>query len=184
MFLGAPKAHAASWVGQDLAKTVLADVAPASSNASITPDQSSSDSAFIAKPFVADTVITPPDPPRQVLSASYYRVAPDYSLVTGPHYFPYGYCTYYVSQKRTITWTGNAGVWLGAAKAQGLTTGDDPKPGAILVTSEGGRTGHVAYVESVHGDQFTVSEMNYKGYGIVSTRTLTTSYGSIKGFIY
>jgi len=45
--------------------------------------------------------------------------------------------------------------------------------------------GHVAYVEAVHPNgSFTVSEMNYVGYGRVSSRTVTTGSVSLIGFIY
>ncbi len=188
LFLNAPQAHAAiGWSDSMIAQKVLADATPLAvannqPTESINPTASSADD-FIEKPFVAETKITPPDPPK-VLASSYRRTPADYSLVTGPHYFPYGYCTYYVSQKRTISWSGNAGTWLSGAKSFGYSIGDEPKPGAILVTAEGGRAGHVAYVESVNADSFTVSEMNYKGYGIVSSRTIPDSYGAIKGFIY
>jgi surface antigen len=52
-----------------------------------------------------------------------------------------------------------------------------------MVTWESG-VGHVAYVESVSGGSFTISEMNYRGYGIISSRTLTPSSVPLIGFIY
>lgn len=98
--------------------------------------------------------------------------------------FPYGYCTYYVANKRKVTWRGNAGAWLYNAKAQGYNTGKKPKAGAIVVTTEDARYGHVAYVESVGKDTITISEMNYKGYGVVNTRTLSQNARVIRGYIY
>jgi surface antigen len=98
--------------------------------------------------------------------------------------FPYGYCTYYVANKRTVTWRGNAGAWLYNAKAQGYSTGKKPKAGAIVVTTEDARYGHVAYVESVGKDTITISEMNYKGWGVVNTRTLSQNARVIRGYIY
>ncbi len=99
------------------------------------------------------------------------------------HRFPYGYCTWYVSQRRYIPWGGNAGTWLYRAKAMGYSTGKSPRPGAIMVSSESW-WGHVAIVESVKGNQITISEMNFKGWGKKSTRTLSSSSRAIKGFIY
>ncbi len=99
------------------------------------------------------------------------------------HRFPYGYCTWYVSQKRYIPWGGNAGAWLYNAKSMGYATGKTPRPGAIMVSSESW-WGHVAIVESVKGGQITISEMNYRGWGKRSTRTLNASSRVIKGFIY
>lgn len=100
------------------------------------------------------------------------------------HRFPYGYCTWYVAQKRFVPWSGNAGTWLYHAKAQGYATGRTPRAGAIMVTTENRYYGHVALVEKVSGDTITVSEMNYVGFAKRSTRTLSASSRAIKGFIY
>lgn len=102
----------------------------------------------------------------------------------GGHKFPYGYCTWYVAQKRYVPWGGNAGTWLYRAKAMGYKTGKTPRPGAIMVTTENRYYGHVALVEKVNGDSITVSEMNFVGWGKVSRRTLSASSRAIKGFIY
>ncbi len=99
------------------------------------------------------------------------------------HSFPYGYCTWYVAQKKYVPWSGNAGTWLYHAKSMGYATGRAPRVGAIMVSSESW-WGHVAIVESVKGGEFTVSEMNYKGFAKKSYRTVSTSSRVIKGFIY
>jgi surface antigen len=99
------------------------------------------------------------------------------------HGFPYGYCTWYVAQKRYVPWGGNAGTWLYHAKAAGYATGKAPRPGAIMVSSESW-WGHVALVEKVSGGTFTVSEMNYAGFAKRSTRTIAVGSRTIKGFIY
>lgn len=100
------------------------------------------------------------------------------------HRFPYGYCTWFVAQKRYVPWGGNAGAWLYNAKSAGYATGKTPRVGAIVVTTENRYYGHVAYVESVSGGSFTISEMNYVGYAKTSRRTLSSSSRAIKGFIY
>lgn len=100
------------------------------------------------------------------------------------HSFPYGYCTWYIAQKRYIPWGGNAGTWLYRAKAMGYATGGVPRAGAIVVTTEDRRYGHVALVEKVNGGTITVSEMNYAGWGRKSFRTLDTGSRVIKGYIY
>lgn len=103
---------------------------------------------------------------------------------TGPNHFPYGWCTWWVAQKRYVPWSGNAWQWYGNAQAYGRPEGQAPVPGAVMVTWESGY-GHVAYVESASGNTFTVSEMNYQGFGIVSTRTISVGDGTpIIGFIY
>lgn len=100
------------------------------------------------------------------------------------HRFPYGYCTWYVAQKRYVPWSGNAGTWLYNAKAQGYRTGKTPAAGAIIVTTDSPYYGHVALVESVGSGSITVSEMNYKGWGKVNRRVIPTASRSIKGYIY
>ena len=98
--------------------------------------------------------------------------------------YPYGYCTYYVATRRAIpTSWGNAGQWLSSAKRAGYSTGSEPAAGAVVVTRESW-WGHVGYVESVSGDSFTISEMNYNGWGVVSRRTLSAHDVVIKGFVY
>lgn len=98
--------------------------------------------------------------------------------------YPYGYCTYYVAVRRSVpsSW-GNAGQWLGSAQHAGYATGSTPVAGAIMVSRESW-WGHVAYVESVNGDTFTVAEMNYAGWGVTSRRTVNAGNSVIKGFIY
>jgi surface antigen len=44
--------------------------------------------------------------------------------------------------------------------------------------------GHVAYVESVDGSCWTVSEMNYKGFGIVDYRHICPGQVPLIGFVY
>lgn len=100
------------------------------------------------------------------------------------HRFPYGYCTWYVAQKRYVPWSGNAGAWLYNARAMGYRTGKSPAVGAIVVTTENRYYGHVAVVESVGKGTITVSEMNYRAWGKVDRRVLSSSSGYIKGYIY
>lgn len=100
------------------------------------------------------------------------------------HRFPYGYCTWYVSQKRYVPWSGNAGTWLYRAKSLGYKTGKAPKAGAIVVTTEDRYYGHVAYVEKVNGSTITISEMNYVGWAKTSRRTIQADSRVIKGYIY
>jgi surface antigen len=64
--------------------------------------------------------------------------------------------------------------------------GAKPKVGAIMVTWES-YLGHVAYVESVSADgSWTVSEMNFVAFGVISTRTIKPGElsGRLVGFIY
>lgn len=127
---------------------------------------------------------TPPTPTR-VASSDRTSAAPSAVSYGRSTYnrFPYGYCTWYVASRRNIPWNGNAWQWYGNAIAHGSAVGRAPAPGAVMVTWESG-IGHVALVESVNGSSFTVSEMNYAGWGRTSTRTITTSSVPLIGFIY
>jgi len=124
----------------------------------------------------------------------------------GIHEFYGGHCTWYVSLKRRILWSGNANQWLTNAKSAGFFVGDSPIPGSIMVTSDG-PYGHVALVDFVTWDRdgnwqtFQVTEMNWgslrKGYeklgSTVNFNKVTTRYFTKKkppnaknllGFIY
>jgi surface antigen len=102
----------------------------------------------------------------------------------GPNHFAYGYCTWYVANRRNVPWFGNAIEWWPNARPYGYAEGQTPVVGAIMVTRESG-WGHVAYVESIHGDgSWTVSEMNFVGWNIISSRTLRPGQAPVVGFIY
>jgi len=101
-----------------------------------------------------------------------------------PNHFAYGYCTWYVANRRYIPWFGNAIDWWPNAHAYGQPEGMVPKVGAVMVTRESGY-GHVAYVESVRADgSWTVSEMNFVGWNLVSSRSIYPGQVPLVGFIY
>jgi surface antigen len=101
-----------------------------------------------------------------------------------PNHFSYGFCTYYVATRRFVPWFGDAGQWWPNARAAGYPEGSTPQVGAIMVTRESA-IGHVAYVESVNGNTFTVSEMNFTAWNVVDRRTITLGGPvPIVGFIY
>lgn len=89
--------------------------------------------------------------------------------ISGNRYSP-GYCTWYVKNRRTDLPNnlGNANTWVARARAQGLPTGSIPRVGAV------GQQGmHVVYVERVNNDgSVTVSEMNWRGLYVTSSRTV------------
>lgn len=103
--------------------------------------------------------------------------------------FDAGYCTAWVAQRRAVPWNGNAIEWYANAQALGFAVGAVPVPGAILVRQSAtwGGYGHVAYVESVQGTSFTVSEMNVNRVGELTTATHDFSGGlpaNVLGFVY
>jgi surface antigen len=94
------------------------------------------------------------------------------SATYGYNGYDYGYCTWYVANKRASAGNpvpsnlGNAATWATRAAAYGIATGRTPQVGAAGVTSTAG-AGHVVYVEQVNDDgSIWVSEMN--SYGQVS----------------
>jgi peptidoglycan DL-endopeptidase CwlO len=105
------------------------------------------------------------------------------SGATVPNRFVAGQCTWYVANMRNIPWMGNAIEWWPNARAAGFAEGQKPEVGAVMVTSESGY-GHVALVTAVNGSSWTVSEMNYNGPFVVSSRTLSPGAAPLVGFIY
>jgi surface antigen len=110
--------------------------------------------------------------------------APVQTEAPGANHFAYGYCTWYVANRRYIPWMGNAIDWWPNARPYGYAEGALPAVGAVMVTRES-PIGHVAYVESVNGDgSWTVSEMNYSGWNVVDQRTIRPGGVPLVGFIY
>jgi surface antigen len=101
--------------------------------------------------------------------------------------FPYGQCTWWAAYNRRVTWNGNAADWLPNAQAHGVATSSIPSVGAIAVYARGGtydpRFGHVAVVIAVGPGTYMVSEMNFIGWGRVSTRVIGWPDPQVEGFI-
>ncbi len=117
------------------------------------------------------------------------------SLYSGPisvsDTYDFGYCTYWAALRREQTghlipnnW-GNANTWAYNAKMAGYNVGGVPAAGAVMQTTAG-PLGHVAYVESVNqaDGSWTISEMNFKGWDVSDTRTLSADDAPSYSFIY
>jgi surface antigen len=116
------------------------------------------------------------------------------SLYTGPvstvDTYDFGECTYWAALRREQSghaipnsW-GNANTWAIRAAAAGYLVDHVPEVGAIMETTAG-PYGHVAYVESVGMDgSWTISEMNFKGWDMVDSRSLASSYAGEYSFIH
>jgi N-acetylmuramoyl-L-alanine amidase len=113
------------------------------------------------------------------------------SLFAGNRY-AYGYCTYYAYNKRAAigkpigsNW-GNATTWASLARASGFAVDKAPRAGDVFQTGGGwGGYGHVGFVERVNPDgSLFVSEMNYAGWNIVSSRTIPADQVGIYNFIH
>ena len=75
------------------------------------------------------------------------------------------------------SYLGNGGDWSRTASQYGLRVDHSPQVGAALsfLPGQAGASaayGHVAVVESVSGSTIVISEMNVRGVGVVSYRTL------------
>ncbi len=94
--------------------------------------------------------------------------------------YAYGYCTWYAFNRRAAAgrpvgsnW-GNATSWAYLAAASGFGVDHSPRAGDVFQTSGGwGGYGHVGYVERVNADgSILVSEMNFAGWNVVSSRII------------
>jgi LysM repeat protein len=115
--------------------------------------------------------ITPPLPiqaPKSALNG----VKRASTITTSGNTYTTGYCTWYVKNLRPDlpNGLGNANTWYSRANALGLAVGSTPQVGAVGTTTRGS-DGHVVYVEAVNGQTITISEMNYQGWNIASSRT-------------
>jgi len=96
-----------------------------------------------------------------------------YSGPVGGNTYTYGYCTWYVKNRRPDlpSGLGDAISWFSRATALGLAVGYQPRAGAV-----GTQGNHVVYVEHVNSDgTVLVSEMNWVGWNITSSRTAPAS---------
>lgn len=93
-----------------------------------------------------------------------------------------GSCVPYARAKTGIQLTGWAGTLLDRAEEAGYATSTIPVKGGMVITGES--NGHVAVVEEVKKDTIVVSEQNYAGRYIVSSREISLDDPIIRGYIY
>lgn len=130
-----------------------------------------------------DDKITIPEPsellnreiPAQVaLPAKTPGVVAAAPVYDGSNTYDYGYCTWYVKNRRGASIPnslGNANTWQSRAAGAGMAVGSVPRAGAVGTTTRGA-LGHVVYVESVNPDgSANISEMNAPVFGGVTYRT-------------
>lgn len=115
-------------------------------------------------------------------------------LFTGEHskdnLYDFGFCTFWVSKRRAEVgapipqnW-GDAHSWDDNAFLAGYRIDHTPQQYAIMQT-DAGDLGHVAFVEEVGSDGgWKVSEMNVKGWDILSERTFKASQANDYNFIH
>jgi len=92
------------------------------------------------------------------------------SAIYGSNGYDFGYCTWYVAERRAGVGDpipanlGNAITWYPIAVAEGLSTGLQPKVGAVIWFGLTSDSDHVAYVEGIAPDgSLLISEMNAYG---------------------
>jgi surface antigen len=107
-----------------------------------------------------------------------------------PDQFPFGQCTWWAAFNVHVTWWGDAGAWLAAARAAGRATSPVPLVHSIVVYSPSpgySQWGHVGVVVSVGPASFRVSEMNYadggRGTGMVDERESPWPDSRVEGFV-
>jgi surface antigen len=107
-------------------------------------------------------------------SYSAYSYAFGTSAIYGYNGYDFGYCTWYVAERRDQTGDpipanlGNAITWYPIAVGEGLSTGLQPKVGAVIWFGLTGDPDHVGYVEGIAPDgSLLISEMN--AYGVYVT---------------
>lgn len=107
------------------------------------------------------------------------------SAIYGFNGYDYGYCTWYVANRRAELGhpvpanLGDAYTWTSRAAAAGIPTGGTPQAGAVAV-KHAYAPGHVAVVEQVNSDgSFWISEMNSSGQRSMADPTPAGGWGHI-----
>jgi surface antigen len=111
-------------------------------------------------------------------SYSNYSFAFGNSAIYGSNGYDFGYCTWYVSERRAQTGDpipqnlGNAITWYPIAVNEHLSTGLTPKVGSVIWFGLTDDPDHVAYVEGIAPDgSLLISEMNAGGYLVTAANS-------------
>lgn len=113
------------------------------------------------------------------------------SAVYGYNGYDLGNCTWYAANKRAQMGRpvpanlGNASSWKVIAQRAGIPVGNEPQAGAVIWTPPRDYYGHVGFVEEVLEDgSVRISEMNVRGWNVVTTKTLTPAQAAGYSYIY
>lgn len=143
--------------------------------------------------LVRDGSVAPPVARYSAVAYSGFAWGGSNPVYNGGGYngYDYGYCTWYVANKRSAAGRpipsnlGNASTWRALSQRAGFSVGNAPAAGAVIWTPPRDYYGHVGYVESVSEDgSVLVSEMNVVGWARVSTKTLTAAQAATYSYIY
>lgn len=112
------------------------------------------------------------------------------SAIYGYNGYDYGYCTWWVAERRMQVGKplpsnlGNASSWGYIGRSAGLAEGNTPQVYAAAVTSTAGE-GHVVFVEAVNADgSIVISEMNHLGWAVKDTMTIPAATAARYIYIY
>lgn len=142
---------------------------------------------------IPDGVVPETERPGYRAPASRYGSATVSTMRVGAYAgngYAHGYCTWYAYNRRAEigrpiggNW-GNATSWAYYARADGFRVDRTPEVGAIIQNGGSyGGLGHVGIVERINDDgSLLVSDMNWVGWGKISTRTVPAS--SVGNFNY
>jgi len=141
-----------------------------------------------------ETIIIPngQQPVQQTYRTSYQPTgfAWGTSAIYGYNGYDYGYCTWWVANRRAAVGKplpsnlGNASSWPYIGRYAGIAEGHVPQQYAAAVTSTAGE-GHVVFVESVNADgSIVISEMNHLGWAVRDTMTIDASTASHYIYLY
>lgn len=115
----------------------------------------------------------------------------NYRAVFGYNGYDYGYCTWYTANRRAAVGKpvpanfGNAISWKYRAAAIGMPVSNVPQAHAVIWTPYSSGWGHVGFVEEVFADgSVRVSEMNVRGWSVVSEKVLTPEQAAGYSYIY
>ncbi len=133
--------------------------------------------------LVAGERIVIPDGSVQAAPVAYSAYPYGYAAIYGFNGYDYGWCTWYVANRRADIGRpvpgnlGNAYSWYILAQRSGLPTGTTPSPGAVAVNQSGN---HVMVVEVVNEDgSFWISEMNSHGQASMTDTTSAGGWGRV-----
>jgi surface antigen len=145
-----------------------------------------------------DYIIIPNGEQPAPAAPTYFSSGYGYSFGSQPLYggngYSYGYCTWHAANRRAAIGRpiprnlGNAVTWATLAAQAGFGVGEMPQAGAVLWhknTYIAGGLGHVGFVEQMLDDgSILVSDMNYGGWNVVTTRVIAPSEFNQYLFIY
>jgi surface antigen len=111
----------------------------------------------------------------------------NYSFVSNGNTYSYGYCTWYVYNRRMELGSpvssnlGNAYTW---SIITNTIDNHNPTVGSVVVMKDVSYYGHVGVVEKIedNGD-IVISEMNYIGWNVMNTRTISAGQAALYSYI-